>query len=125
MRIWTAHLRQGAAPVLVREGFAWGALLFGPLWFLGRRAWIPAAIDFALGVLIVALAPDAVLPLLLAALAVAQGVFGGDLVRWSLERRRYALVQVVAARDEEGAIQRLLQRRPDLVSAFLPPGELP
>jgi hypothetical protein len=125
LRIWTAHLRPGAAPVLLPEGFAWGGLVFGPLWLLAHRAWIPATVDFALGALVVLLAGDALRPLLLVTLAVAQGVFGRDLVRWSLERRHYALLHVVAARNEEAAILRLLQRRPDLGGAFVPPGDLP
>ena len=47
MRFWTAHIRAGAAPVLVREGFSWGALLFGPLWLAVHRAWIPAVLALA------------------------------------------------------------------------------
>ena len=52
-------LRPGAAPVLVREGFAWGALLFGPLWLAAHRAWIPAALALAAGILILALTSGA------------------------------------------------------------------
>ena len=32
MKIWTAHERAHASPILVREGFSFGALLFGPIW---------------------------------------------------------------------------------------------
>ena len=34
MKIFTAHLHPRKPPVLVREAFSWGALLFGPLWLL-------------------------------------------------------------------------------------------
>ncbi len=125
MRVWTAHLRQGAAPELVREGFSWGALLLGPVWLAARGAWVPAAVDFAAGLLIVVLLPGAVGSALLAALAVAQGLFGHDLVRWSLDLRGYVLAHVLAAPDDEAALARLLHRRPDLAARFVPPGELP
>ena len=52
MRFWTAHVRQGTAPVLVREGFSWGALLFGPIWLAAHRAWIPAVLTAGRDVLI-------------------------------------------------------------------------
>ncbi len=52
MRFWTIHMRANAPPVLVREGFSWTALLFGPLWLAWHRAWIPAALDLAASILI-------------------------------------------------------------------------
>ena len=51
MRVWTVHLppptdRAGRpsrrSPVLVQEGFSWGAFLFGPLWLLAHRLWLSA-----------------------------------------------------------------------------------
>ncbi|MEJ0018921.1 MAG: DUF2628 domain-containing protein [Acetobacteraceae bacterium] len=121
MRFWSAHIRAGAAPVLVREGFSWGALLFGPLWLAVHRAWIAAVLSAVALVLIVALADDAVLAALLAADAVLLGLSGHDLRRWSLAHRGYLLAQVVAARDELEALACLLDRRPDLKGSFLPP----
>ena len=54
VKFWTApSCAQDAAPVLVREGFAWGALMFGPLWLAAHRAWIAAALALAAAVLIV------------------------------------------------------------------------
>ena len=114
MRLYTAHLRDNRAPVLVREGFAWGALFFGPIWFAIHRAWIAAVIALALAVLIVVLAPGAAKPVLILALAVLQGMFGNDLCRAALARRRFVLAHVVAARDRDAALARLLARRPDL-----------
>ena len=121
MRFWTAHIRSGAAPVLVREGFSWGALLFGPLWLAVHRAWIAAALTFAAAVLIAALASKGVTGALLSALVVLLGLSGQDLRRWSLGHRGYLLAQVVVARDELEALGRLLERRPDLKGSFLPP----
>jgi hypothetical protein len=121
VRIWTAHIRAGAPPVLVREGFSWGALCFGPIWLAAHRAWIAAALTLAAGVLIVVLANDSVAAVSLVALGVMLGLSGHDLRRWSLGHRRYLLAQVVIARDELEALGRLLERRPDLKGSFLPP----
>jgi hypothetical protein len=120
VRFWTVHLREGAAPVLVREGFSWSALIFGWLWLLLHRAWIPALLLLAAGVAVVALTADGVRAILLGAIAVLQGLFGNDLRRWSLERRGYRLLHVVAGRDFESAFARLLQGRPELAESMTP-----
>jgi hypothetical protein len=121
LRFWTAHIRQGSQPVLVREGFAWGALLFGPLWLAAYRAWVPAALSLAGFVLIRFLAPDAIAVVLTAGLMLLLGLSGHDLRRWSLDHRGFLLAQVIAAHNEFGALERLLTRRPDLGGSFLPP----
>ncbi len=122
MKFWTAHIRAGAAPILVREGFSWGALLFGPLWLAVHRTWIAAALTLAAFVLIVVLAEADVAAVLLTALIVLLGLSGHDLRRWSLDHRGYLLAQVLVARNELEALGRLLDRRPDLAGRFLPPG---
>ena len=122
MRVFTAHLRPGAPPVLVREGFAWGALLFGGLWLLAWRAWIAGAIALACAVLIAALVPAPARGVLEAGLAVGLGFSGRDLVRVALAWRGYTLAHVVAAPDADAALLRLLAQRPELAPAFLPPG---
>ncbi len=115
MRIYTAHLRENADPVLLREGFSLRGMLLGPLWLLLQRAWIPAILVFCLWVGVAALPPALRAPAGIV-LAWLTGLFGRDLVRWSLERRGYLLAHVVAARDEEAAYARLLAARPDLTS---------
>jgi len=115
-------MRPGAAPVLVREGFSWGALLFGPLWLALHRAWIPAALALAAGILIVALTSDASAVALLLALALWLGFSGQDLRRWSMRHRGFTLFEVVMAPHEADALARLLERRPELAGRFLPPG---
>lgn len=114
MSAWTVHLRGERPPVLVREGFSFGAFLFGPLWLAAHRTWVAAAFDLAAWVLIVALAAGGVRAVLLAALAVLQGLFGRDLVRTALAWRGYALDAVVTARGLDGAWTRLLAGRPEL-----------
>ena len=121
MRFYTAHIRSGAAPVLVREGFSWGALFFGPLWLAAHRAWVPAAVSLAAFVLIVVLTEGGLAAALLVATTFLIGLSGHDLRRWSLDHRGFVLSQVVTARDELDATARLLERRPDLKGSYLLP----
>jgi hypothetical protein len=121
LKFWTAHVRQGTAPVLVREGFSWGALFFGPLWLAAHRVWIAAVLTVVATVLIVFLAPEGIAALLITGLVVLLGLSGQDLRRWSLDHRGFLLAQVIASHNELGALERLLTRRPDLAGSFLPP----
>jgi hypothetical protein len=102
--------------VLVREGFSLGALFFGPLWLFAHHAWIPSVLTFSAGILAV-LAPSPFPPVLLAGLAWLTGVFGTDMIRWSLARRGFVLVHVVAAASQDAAFARLMAARPDLAVA--------
>jgi hypothetical protein len=120
VKIYTALLKHDAEPVLVREGFAWGALFFGPLWLAAHRAWIAAAISLAACVLIAALAPRPADTILAAGLALILGFTGHDLRRWALEHRGYLLVHVLAAGDRDDAFMRLLIQRPDLAARYRP-----
>jgi hypothetical protein len=120
VKIYTALLKQNAEPVLVREGFAWGALLFGPLWLAAHRAWIPAAISLAAYVLIGLLAPHSAAAILIVGVAVLLGLTGQDLRRWSLEWRGYLLVHVLAAINRDDAFMRLMTLRPDLAARYRP-----
>ena len=115
-------MRPGSVPVLVREGFSWGAFLFGPLWLAGHRAWIPAALALAGGILIVTLLPLGVAAVTMFALAILLGLSGQDFRRWSMDHRGFTVTQIIAARSEPEALGILLARRPDLVGSFLPPG---
>ena len=121
MKFYTAHIRSGAAPVLVREGFSWGALFFGPLWLAAHRVWIPAVVSLAAFVMIFVLTDGRMAAALLIALVVLIGLSGHDLRRWSLDHRGYVLSQVVSARDELEALAQLLERRPDLKGSYLLP----
>ena len=119
MRTWTVHLKPDAQPVLVREGWSWGAFLFGPFWLLFQRAWLPGGAVLALTLILAAAARQPTQALLSLALGVLLGLLGRDLVRWSLQRRGYRLAHVLAERDEEGALGRLLAVRTDLAARYL------
>jgi hypothetical protein len=120
VKTYTALLKSDAEPVLVREGFSWGALIFGPLWLAAHRAWIAAAISLAAIVLIVALAPKPASGILMAGLALILGLTGNDMRRWALENRGYLLVHVLAAGNRDDAFTRLLTHRPDMAARFRP-----
>ncbi len=116
MITYTAHTKPGREPILVKEGFSWGAFLFGPLWFATWRAWVPAAVYLLLLAVVGRFLPGRLGLLLLFAAALLAGLMGRDLVRCILERRGYTLVHVLAARNEDAALGRLLTFRPDLVA---------
>ncbi|HTR17762.1 MAG TPA: DUF2628 domain-containing protein [Acetobacteraceae bacterium] len=118
MRIYTAHLRAGAAPVLVREGFAWGAFFLGPVWLLAHRAWIAGILAFAAMIAVGALPAGEGRMALAAALMLAFGLFGNDLRRFGLSRRGFSLAHVVAAANRDAAFSRLLDARADLLPAL-------
>jgi len=118
VKTFTAHLKPGRPPILVRESWSWGAFLFGPLWLIAHRAWIPAVMDVAATIVLLAALPDSVQGPALFGLAVILGLLGRDMVRWSLNRRGYTLAHVLAARDEDGALGRLLTARTDLAQSY-------
>lgn len=120
VRIYTGHVRPRSPPVLVREGFSWGAFLFGGLWLLCQRVWIMGLLALAGGVLIGALTTDPARIILELGLAILLGLTGRDLKRWSLAWRGYTLVHVIAANSDDAALARLLSARPDLGACFMP-----
>jgi hypothetical protein len=122
LRVFTVHLREEREPVLVPEGFAWGALFFGPLWLASYAAWVPAALALAATVLIIVFTDGGTTAVLLLALYFLLGLSGYDLRRWALANRRYLLAQVLVAPTEEQALGRLLDHRADLRASFMPAG---
>ncbi len=117
MKIWTAHVKKAHAPVLVKEGWSWGAALFGPLWLLAHQAWIAGAIYLALVAVLVVALPAGLQAVAALGLGVLSGLLGRDVLRWSLAQRGYVMDHVVAAQDEEAALGRLLDVRGDLAAA--------
>ncbi|MBW4024467.1 MAG: DUF2628 domain-containing protein [Proteobacteria bacterium] len=124
MRIYTAHLRPGSAPRLVREGFSLGAFIFGPLWLFAHRAWIAGVIALVLlfGVFGLAgtMAGNGIPFILLLGYAALLGWNGRDLCRWSLARQGYEESHVLAARNSDTAFARLMARDPTLAGVDLP-----
>ena len=119
MKVFTVHTRPAMPPVLVREGFSWGAAFFQPVWFALHGAWVVAAIDVALLIADARFAPRGWASPVGWTLAAACGLFGRDLLRWSLDQRGFRLAQVVTAPDRDTALGRVLDRRPDMVALAL------
>lgn len=110
MRTYTVQVPSdgdAARAVLVAEGFAWWAVLFGPLWFLWHGLWFSA---LGLAVLQTAAslsaeawlgpAAGAIPPL---GIALLVGFTARDWRRWQLERRGYRLAGVVLAASADAA----------------------
>ncbi len=114
MKVWTAHLHPARPPVLLPEAWSWGAALFGPFWLLAHRAWVAGAITLAVVIVLNLLVPSSLRPALVLGFFLLLGLFGQDLLRWSLARRGYALAHIVAAPDTDAALLRLLDARTDL-----------
>jgi hypothetical protein len=119
VKVWTAHLHPAHPPALVRDGFSFGAFLFGPLWLALHRAWIPAVLALVATVLIMNLTGPPVGVVLLLGEMVLLGLSGRDLVRWSMARRGYTLVNAVVARNADAALLRLLDARPELAGRYV------
>ena len=115
MRLFTTHLRPGQPPLLVREGFSGAAFWFGAIWLAIHRAWVPAALTFVVFVLTLLLVRVSGTAAPLLGLAVLQGLLCPDLRRWSLDRRGFRRGPVVAASDQDVALGRLLDARPELL----------
>ena len=121
MKSYTAHTKPDCPPVVLLEGWSWGAAVFGPLWLLLHRAWSPAVLFGAAALLAMVLAPLGLAGLIGLGFGVLAGLLGRDAVRWSLERRGYLLTHVMAARDADGALARLLHARADLQASLIGP----
>ncbi len=115
MRTYTAHLHPARPPVLVREGWSWGALLFGPLWLARHASWIVAALSLAALFLACLLPPPPLRPVLAFGVFLFGGALGNDLRRWELGLRQFRLAHVVAGRSLDEAWLRLLSHRADLL----------
>jgi hypothetical protein len=118
MAVYTVHeppLRAGAnaAPerfIFVRDGFAFWALLLGPLWMLRHRMWLVLLgymmVVAALSVVLHLRGTAAVGAIVWALLGLLVGFEAGTLRRFSLARRRFRNIGIVVGDDLELAEQR-------------------
>lgn len=122
MRVYTVHLRRHGLDaerdlVLVKEGFSWPAFFAGVLWALWHRLWL-----FALLLVAATVAVNGIAYLIGAdpfaggvlsfALAVAVGWVANDMRRRVLEKKGFAFVGVVTAKNDDGAVRRFLDGDP-------------
>ena len=115
-KIFTAYEKNDAADpsdriALVREGFSWGAFIFGVLWLVYRGLWL-ALVGYV--VLIVAMVAGAnycglgegITTALLAFLQLLLGFAAYDVMRWSLKRQGYHFKNIVVAESPLNAARR-------------------
>lgn len=122
--------------VFVKEGFSWPALLFAPIWLIWHRMWL-VLLGYLILAAIIGYLPAVLggasgwLDLAMLAFAFLFALEANQLRRWSLSRRKYREVGVVAGRDRDACerqffaewlkTQPLAQPRP---TAGGPPGAL-
>jgi hypothetical protein len=90
--------------VFIKEGFSWGAALFGPLWLLAHRLWWPLfAYVVAYGgieaVRLTRIIDQRWIGLLLLALNLLLAFEGDSLRRWALQRRGWRLLGAANGRN--------------------------
>ena len=115
MRVYTVHMPplsgRNRDPILVKEGFSWPALLFGPLWTLAHRLWLETVglifVSIVLAGAMDAFGLDVVMQAIVSlAAAVLVGAHGPDWRRHGLARRGYREIGVIAARNLDEALAR-------------------
>ena len=136
MKSYTVHLPVEArdpeaiagALRVVPEAGSFLAFLLGPLWLMAHRAWL-WGVGIGLVELGLAFLPDPfglITNLLCAGLI---GLEGHQLVRHSLSRGKWRMVEVVNARDSDEAasiaLSRLLAARPQTTTHAPPPSQRP
>jgi hypothetical protein len=126
MPVYTVHAPKSlgtdfrAAPekiVFVRDGFHVWAFLLGFIWLIWRRLWL-----VLLGYVVVQIAAEVVLRfthasgfahfVVMLVIALFLGSEAGSLRRWTLSRRKWQQIGLVAADDEEAAERRFFERAP-------------
>ncbi len=109
LRAYTLHTgADRAPPLLLREGFCWGAFAFAPFWALRHGLWIAALAYVVIAAAVLMLAPGLPAFLTLVGLHLLAGFEGRDLLRLRLARRGRPEQGVVLAQDDDTALWRAL-----------------
>ena len=120
LRVYTVHLPSALSkdgiPVLVKEGFSWGAFLLGVVWALWHRLWIEAAALLALFLAVGVIADfialsEPVESAVMLAITILIGCSGNDWRRESLRQRGYQEAGVVVGPNADDALRRFLDLR--------------
>lgn len=121
MPVWTVHAPPSpglsAEPaddvILIREGFSWAALLFGPIWTLMHRLWLTSALWIAAMIvigLVGARFGEAVTWTLVIGFLMWFAWEARDFQRARLTHRDWRLVGVVDARNSKMAERRYFEK---------------
>ena len=110
MRAFTLHAAPGYQPLLIPEGFSWGAFALAPFWLLRHGVWF-GLLAYVLGFLAIGvLAPPGWHGLGLLALHLLAGFEGRDLLRAKLARQGRDTRAVIFGMDEDAALLRALSQ---------------
>jgi hypothetical protein len=106
---------QAARIRFVRDGFSWRAFAFGPLWMLRHRLWLALTlyiivVGLLMAVAYVARISEGVAFIIVFFVAILIGLESATLRRWTLQRRRWRDLGVIAADDADGAERRFFDR---------------
>ncbi|MGZ5827410.1 MAG: DUF2628 domain-containing protein [Xanthobacteraceae bacterium] len=114
----TTHATQFA---FVRDGFSWGAFIFGLIWMLWHRLWL---VSFLFAILVGAIAavaattqlPTGVMIVVWLLLKLLVGLEASTLRRWTLQRRRWRDMGTVVADNLQMAERRFFDHWVGVVS---------
>ena len=132
MSVYTVHVQETDALAwkarFIREGFSWGALIFGPIWLLTHRLWV-AFLVYCLALVSI----EAMVHLLhladwtSALMGELAGLYlaleGNQLQRKALERSGWPMVDIVSGVNLEAA-ERLFYDRWTSQTAHLTPTQV-
>jgi Protein of unknown function (DUF2628) len=108
------RLERAESLVFVKDGFSWAAALFGPVWLLVHRLWLPL-----LGYIVVCAALEGVrwgaglntgwVTLGTIGLALLIGMEAGTLRRWRLDRKGWRMIGSVSGRKADECERRFFE----------------
>lgn len=96
-------------PIMVKQGFHWSLLLFGPLAFLASRRWIAFALTALISVVLLRYGGGAGL-LLSWAFNVGLAVFGAEVIGWEARLKCFASNGLWMGRSAGEARLRLMDK---------------
>ena len=113
MAVYSVHVRGAdlsglAEAAFLRQGFAWGAFWFGPLWLSRKGLWLALVIWAALFLILLVLGALGLLSLgasltLVLLLQLLLGLEANHLLEVKLEGDGYHFVEIIAARAADAA----------------------
>ena len=140
MQTFTVHEPPNAAAdrvdraeslIFIKDGFSWGAALFGPVWLLAHRLWWPligyvGAYGAIEAVRLTRLVDQRWIGLSLLALNLLLAFEGDSLRRWTLNRRGWRMLGAATGRNRNECERRFFEAwiptQPVLQATPVPPG---
>jgi hypothetical protein len=140
MAVYSVHVKGAdlsglADAAFLRQGFAWGAFLFGPLWLFRRGLWLAVMVWAALFLILLTMASLDLLSFeasltLLFLLQLLLGFEANDLLEVNLADKGFHLLEIIAGRTaDEAEVAFYRHHEPALqgrdVASKAPPRDMP